>query len=230
MSFFGKFFIKQQAISYGGEKGGIYYSKLRREILPMLPSHIERLIDVGCGTGETSYYLKQQNIAKWVCGIETSQAPAAIAKSRLDEVLETDIEKLELPYDHATIDLILILDVLEHLVQPWDVVKKLHSYLKPGGYMIASIPNVRNYSVTIPLLFKGDWQYRESDILDATHLRFFTKKTAIELMTMSGLKLVEVGHTGLRPWSPTWIFNLLSFGIFKGFFEFQYLIKVQKAK
>ncbi len=220
--------IRQQAISYGESKTGVYYSKLRSEILPLLPAHIDRLIDVGCGTGETAAHLKQTKTASWVCGIESSPAVAAIARERLDEVLETDIEKLELPYARESIDVILVLDVLEHLVQPWDVVKKLQAYLKPGAYMIASIPNVRNYSVTIPLLFKGDWQYRESDILDATHLRFFTKKTAIELMTMSGLELVDVGHTGLRPWSPTWIFNIFTFGIFRGFFEFQYLIKVQK--
>jgi 2-polyprenyl-3-methyl-5-hydroxy-6-metoxy-1,4-benzoquinol methylase len=223
-----KSLIKQQAISYGENKTGVYYSKLRSEIIPMLPAKIGRLIDVGCGDGETSAYLKEKKIADWVCGIESSSAVAAIARARLDEVLETDIEKVDLPYDAESIDLILVLDVLEHLVQPWDVVKKLQKYVKPGGFIVASIPNVRNYSVTIPLLLKGDWQYRESDILDATHLRFFTKKTAIELMTMSGLQLIEIGHTGLRPWSPTWIFNVLTLGIFSGFFEFQYLIKVQK--
>ncbi len=220
--------IKQQAISYGESKTGIYYSKLRSEILPMLPLKSERLVDVGCGTGETAAYIKEHKIASWVCGIESTPAVAHIARSRLDEVIETDIEKAELPFAKDSIDVILVLDVLEHLVQPWDAVKKLHAYLKPGGFMVASIPNVRNYSVTFPLLFKGDWQYRESDILDATHLRFFTKKTAVELMTMSGLKLIELGHTGLRKWSPTWIFNIFTFGIFRGFFEFQYLIKVQK--
>jgi SAM-dependent methyltransferase len=186
------------------------------------------LLDVGCGTGETAAYIKEHKIASWVCGVESSPAAASIARARLDEVLETDIEKAELPFAKNSIDVILVLDVLEHLVQPWDAVKKLQAFLKPGGYMVASIPNVRNYSVTIPLFFKGDWQYRESDILDATHLRFFTKKTAVELMTMSGLQLIELGHTGLRKWSPTWIFNIFTLGLFRGFFEFQYLIKVQK--
>jgi hypothetical protein len=74
----------------------------------------------------------------------------------------------------------------------------------------------------------GDWRYSEEGLLDSTHLRFFTRKTAIQLMTSTGLQLEEVSFTGMRSGSISYLFNVLTLGIFKNFFVYQYLLKVQK--
>src|SRR5262249_50795120 len=124
-------------------------------------------------------------------------------------------------------DTILALDILEHLVDPWTVLEKLTALLKPGGRIVASIPNVRHFSVTVPLIFLGDWKYQLEGTLDSTHIRFFTRKTAISFMTSTGLALERWDHTGAKKgWGA--IANKLSLGLLKEFFVFQNLIVVRK--
>ena len=78
-------------------------------------------------------------------------------------------------------DLILILDTLEHLLTPWNFLKKIKSKLSDNGSIVISIPNIRHYSIIINLFIKGEWEYEESGILDNTHLRFFTKKSLFKI-------------------------------------------------
>ena len=93
-------------------------------------------------------------------------------------------------FENKKFDLILCLDVLEHLIDPWSVIKKLiYENLREGGTLIACIPNVRYYNVLLPLLLKKEWKYQETGVLDRTHLRFFTKKTILELISSAGLQL-----------------------------------------
>ena len=120
--------------------------------------------------------------------------------------------------------MILCLDVLEHLVDPWMTVRKLHAFMKPGGVMITSLPNVRNLKVIVPLILFGDWKYTKEGLLDKTHLRFFTRKTAVELMECSGLKVDKV-PTFFQHGSKAAIANTLTFSLFKNFLQFQYLIR-----
>ncbi|HUB94688.1 MAG TPA: methyltransferase domain-containing protein [Stellaceae bacterium] len=96
-------------------------------------------------------------------------------------------------------DLVLALDVLEHLVDPWSAVAKIHRLLKPGGVVIASIPNVGHYSVVWPLI-RGRWDYAERGLLDQTHLRFFTEASAKALITGSGLEIDRIGYNRPIPW------------------------------
>lgn len=206
-----------------------YFSQVRREIFPFLPEKMGRVLEVGCGTGDTLGYIKQQGRCDWAGGIELVSSAAAIARGKVDLVIEGDIEAMELPFEEGSLDVILCLDILEHLVDPWRAVKKLDKVLKPGGILIASIPNVRHCRLVFPLLFQGKWQYRDSGILDKTHLRFFVRESAIALMGSSGLKVEAVRTTGLDLGSRGWIANLLTLGLFKSFFERQFLICARKA-
>jgi len=143
--------------------------------------------------------------------------------------VEGDIENLELPFPPASFDTILLLDILEHLVDPWAAVAKLTPLLRPRGTMIASIPNVRYYKVVLPLLLRGEWTLRDNGILDRTHLRFFVKETAIDLMTSSGLRLDSVTPTGVEKGRKKWLLNRLSGGLLQPFLEYQYLIRVSRG-
>jgi 2-polyprenyl-3-methyl-5-hydroxy-6-metoxy-1,4-benzoquinol methylase len=141
-------------------------------------------------------------------------------------VYEGNIEEMELPIEIGSIDMILCLDVLEHLVNPAAVIQKLHKYLTPDGIIIASIPNVRHFSVLLPLFFQNKWEYQENGILDKTHLRFFVKKTAVNLMTSSGLKLDMM--LSCIPSKKSKIINVATLGLLKSFLTWQYLIQVKK--
>jgi hypothetical protein len=109
-------------------------------------------------------------------------------------------------------------------------VRKLDPLLKPGGVLIASIPNVRHMKVLAPLIFRGRWDYSNSGLLDRTHVRFFVRDTAIALVECSGLKVDAVHANGpLVPGSPLALINKLTLSVFQGFLDFQYLIRARKA-
>ena len=174
-----------------------YFRRARHEILPYLPKRIDKILDVGCGEGATSALIKNSYPSiNWMGGIELSVSAAQEAEKTLDKVWCASIEDLiienEIP--KASLDVILCLDVLEHLADPWDFVKKISPLLANEGRLIVSIPNIRNWKFIKNLLFRGDFRYREAGLLDKTHLRFFVRETAIELSEIGGLSVSYCGN------------------------------------
>jgi len=209
--------------------GENYFNYTRSEILPLLPSSVSRVLEIGCGTGKTLAWLKSVRQCKWLGGVEFNLEAADQARTRLDVVYDGNIEQMELPIAPGSLDLILCLDVLEHLIDPWTVVKRLQMHLRPGGAIIASIPNVRYRRVVFPLLIQGKWNYTDEGVLDRTHLRFFVRSTAIGLLESSGMTVDMVIATGLGKSRKSRMFNsLLPKGI-KALFEKQYLIRCVKT-
>lgn len=202
-----------------------YYDNYRSDIIPLLPKHSARALEIGCGTGNTLAYLKANGYCDWTYGVEMFPDALDRAASNVDILYSFNIEGAVLPIEPHSINLILCLDVLEHLVNPEKVISYLHTLLAPGGIIIASIPNVRHYSVVFPLVFKNEWEYKNAGVLDSTHLRFFVKKTAIDLMESSGLKLEDLVHSGLFTKKQK-ILSAITFGAMRSFCTLQYLIKV----
>jgi 2-polyprenyl-3-methyl-5-hydroxy-6-metoxy-1,4-benzoquinol methylase len=202
-----------------------YYEYTRKEILPLLPDNPSKVLEIGCGAGNTLVWLKNLKHCTWIGGVEISPEAAKIARERLDAVYSVDIEQNDLPIQESTLDLILCLDVLEHMIDPWEVVGRLHKLLKPGGAFIASIPNIRNHKVLFPLLFKGEWDYTDAGILDKTHLRFFVRETAIHLVGSSGLYVDIITSTGLGRSRRSKAVNALLPSLVTSLFEKQYLIR-----
>lgn len=203
-----------------------YHGTLRKEILSFIPENVERVLDVGCGTGSTALWLKEMKSCVWAAGVELVPSAAAQARTKLDIVYEGNVEQLELPIEKSSLDLILCLDILEHLVDPWTVTRRLQELLKPGGALIASLPNIGSKRVLIPLVLKGEWTYAEWGILDKTHLRFFGRKNALELLESAGLAVDKVDVTGgfTRGWTGCVLKKVLPEGI-KSFFVRQYILR-----
>ncbi len=206
-----------------------YFNTVRKDITLLLPDKIDKAIEIGCGSGNTLQWLKKERGCRWACGVELSPNAATKAKDKLELLIEGDIEKIGLPLEKESFDLLLCLDVLEHLIDPWSVLKKLSFYVKRNGVVIVSIPNVRDVNVLGPLIIRGQWNYRDQGVLDSTHLRFFTKKTAINLVEQSGFKVDKVLSTGLGLNSRKGILNMLTLGVFKPFLETQFLIRAIKS-
>lgn len=206
-----------------------YFENVRFDALSLLPPvQLDRVLEIGCGTGNTLAWLKQNRKCKWVCGVELFHEAAEEARGKLDEVYEGNIETMELTIEKGSLDAILCLDVLEHLVDPWRIIQRMHMYLRPGGIIIASIPNVRNFRVVLPLLLFGKWEYVDSGILDKSHLRFFVRETAIELMKCSGLLVDKIITTGLEKGSKARLVNALTFSIFRELFVVQFIIRARR--
>ena len=206
-------------------KPALYFDNVRTEIAPLLPPKAARVLDVGCGAGATLHWLKTSGRCEVAVGIEMMEDAAAIARGRIDALHVGDATQLiDTAFAPHTFDLVLCLDVLEHLVDPWAFVAKLRPLLAPGGRVIASLPNVRHLRVVLPLLLAGRWRYEESGILDRTHLRFFTRESALELMNGGGLR-VQRWQRRLPPWnSKAGLLNAATFGLASDLVTMSYLV------
>lgn len=209
------------------DKQSEYFGIVRQDIAPLLPKHAVRVLEIGCGSGATLAWLKASRRADWIAGIELNAAAATVARTRLDLLLEGDVDRLIEQFPPQSLDLILCLDVLEHLVDPWATLKRLQTLLRPGGQLIASLPNIRHYSVLLPLLFAGRWRYETAGIMDRTHLRFFSRETAVELLRQAGLGIAATRSTYAWGTQDRWK-DWLTLGLLRGFFSFQYLLSGRK--
>lgn len=205
-----------------------YFSSARTELIQVLPGFAERVLEIGCGSGATLAWMKAQGLAGHTTGIELAPQMAEEAGKNVDCLIIGDAETLlDGVASDPVYDLVLCLDVLEHLVDPWRVIEKISRALKPGGIVIASIPNVRHFSVLGPLLFNGRWEYKQAGILDQTHLRFFTKASAARLLRTNDLDVTEVVPIVRAGSKSDWA-KKLSFGLLTDFFTLQYLVCARK--
>jgi 2-polyprenyl-3-methyl-5-hydroxy-6-metoxy-1,4-benzoquinol methylase len=158
------------------------------------------VLDVGCGFATTAQ--KLQETGNRVTGIESNAAAVAVARTRIAEVVEGDLQD-EGILGERRFDAIVFADVLEHLPWPVSVLKSYLRHLKPNGSIIVSLPNVGLWSVRLGLMF-GRFQYDDSGVLDRTHLRFFTRRSAVEMLRSAGLAPVRRTYNpGLvRPFVP----------------------------
>jgi SAM-dependent methyltransferase len=206
-----------------------YFGFVRREIAPLLPDRAEQALEVGCGRGGTLAWLKRSGIAVRITGIERDPGAAAVARARVDRLIEGDAEAALARLVPASLDLVLCLDVLEHLVDPWRAMGYIAKALRPGGSVVLSVPNIRHYSVSLPLVCRGRWQYEEAGILDRTHLRFFTRRGAADLIAGAGLVSDGQLDTGLQAgrrrelWKP-----LLARTPLRDLAVFQFLLRGRK--
>ena len=99
---------------------------------------------------------------------------------------------MPIPYNINSFDYIILGDVLEHLVEPRNLLMRFIPYLKQSGMFLCSIPNIMHTSVLFPLLFEGKFDYKDSGILDRTHLRFFTLESINMLFKSCHLKIQDI--------------------------------------
>lgn len=212
-----------------------YFDVLRSEIEPLVPRNPTIVMDVGCGQGVTSHWLRQIRPNITTIGLEIDPAAAEVAAAVVDKVLVVDLDRgVEALNEYrGRVDLLLLLDVLEHLRDPWTRLRDLKALLAPTGVVIASVPNVRNLKVLWPLIANGDWRYKDSGILDRTHLRFFTRRTALELFTGAGFTIQDLAFTGplqrnrIKSISGGLAFlaNILLAGSLQDFVAHQYIVR-----
>ena len=146
-----------------------------------------RVLEVGCANGALSAYLTQQMNCE-VVGIELNPEAAKLAEQHCSCVILGDVEKDALDRAHGKFDVITFGDVLEHLVVPGAVLARCRKLLRSRGFILISIPNVAHYSVRFRLLW-GRFDYQQYGLLDRTHLRFFTLRTAKQMLAESGYQI-----------------------------------------
>ena len=163
-------------------------SEYRLPILARVPAGAT-VLDVGPWTGAHGRHLMQHSGAT-VDGVETDAEAAAVAGADYREVIvgPVDDEAVQARLDGRGYDTILFLDVLEHLRDPAAILSAARAWLRPGGTVLCSLPNVAHWRVRLALA-RGRFDYADNGLMDRTHLRWFTRDSARELVAGAGYDL-----------------------------------------
>ena len=201
----------------------------RPDVVKLVPQWCERVLDVGCATGSVGRLLKESRGRIRVTGVELDPTMAELARPHLDAIEVGDIGDVldSGSLGNATFDCILLADVLEHLVDPWTILRRLADRLEPQGIVVTSLPNVRHYTTLLSLLVGKRWPYRDRGIHDRTHLRFFAQRNIAELFQSAGLTITSLTRQ-YRVLEAPYRFNrysrILAVPPLRDLLTFQYLI------
>lgn len=177
------------------------------------------VLELGCAYGVMTKVLVEHNNCR-VFGVEYDEKSAEYAKEYCEDLVVVDIESADLKqiFGDKRFDVIVAADVLEHLRKPEKCLVSLSKYLAPNGYIVISIPNVA-YSGIIAELLNNDFRYRETGLLDSTHLRFWGLQGIKQFLKQAGFIINNLERTELEPklsefaevWEslPAWLADIL---------------------
>jgi 2-polyprenyl-3-methyl-5-hydroxy-6-metoxy-1,4-benzoquinol methylase len=150
----------------------------------------QRVLDIGCGEGFMAEKITAQG--NRVVGIDVLSRPAreSVFEDYVCADLSHGMGKAIEQLPEKSFDKILLMDVLEHLVRPEQLLQDCQKLLKSSGQLLVSVPNVANLTVRLSLTF-GKFAYTDRGILDKTHLRFFTRKTIRLMLEANGFEVIK---------------------------------------
>jgi 2-polyprenyl-3-methyl-5-hydroxy-6-metoxy-1,4-benzoquinol methylase len=221
-----------KSISYAGadayrSKVELYFNGARRDYTAELPRNPDaKILEIGCSGGETGAIALAEGKCGHYCGVEMFDSAAEKARGKISHLLHGNIETLELPWGAETFDVLIMSEVLEHLADPWAVLRKLRPLLKPGGRIFASSPNISHYRI-ITMLIRGQWTLTDMGIMDRTHLRWFTPSAYRGLFESCEYRVDSV-HEHQSFSKKAQIVNALTFGKFKHLFMGQVELRAHR--
>lgn len=224
--------IEQNSDYYGYERNDVINYVSEYFFKNKISKKISTVLEVGCGDGGTGKIIKEKfGVNKYV-GVELMQEIANKAEKNVDKAICGDFEKMLESgnlqgIDKDRYDMILFLDTLEHMYNPWTAIKKAREWLNEDGFLVLSIPNAGHISIVKKLL-RDKFAYEKSGLLDITHIRFFTFSTIQKMLNDNGYEIA--GFTTLNDLSITKIklFNFFTFNFFKKQFIISYTVIAKK--
>lgn len=209
------------------QKSPEYFAGARADFVARLPRDASaRVLEVGCGIGATGALALSRGRAGRYVGIELDEAAAAQARATLSEVVVGDVEHIDLPWQPAAFDVLIMSEVLEHLIDPWAALARLSRVLRPGALVLASSPNVSHWRVVRELL-QGRFDLDEQGVFDRTHMRWFTPATFAGMFETAGFRVEQVGP--VTPFSArTQMVSRLTLGQFDHLFMTQIAIEARR--
>ena len=223
--------MSHQAEKYAWKEiPGSSHDLLRRRIRELPPGL--RLLDLGAAGGHLGRALRDR--CSFLAGVEPDATLPASARAGYD--VWQAVDAMDAGGWDAPFDVVVCGDVLEHLARPEDLLARIHAWLKPGGRLFVSLPNIANVSIRLALLL-GHFRYTERGILDRTHLSFYTLASARHLLESSGFAVRSVEPTAMPyelalprllrpPWSaPVRAFARLSASVWPTMFGYQFVFE-----
>lgn len=213
------------------------YEAPRRDLLPFFPVGARRMLDVGCGAGGFGRTVLDAHPGVSVCGVEPYPPAAQRARDIGYEFVVTG----EFPATAGELaayrfDVVFFNDVLEHTLDPTELLDAARELLSDDGCVVASIPNIRHFSVLWDLVRHDQWRYEDRGLLDRTHLRFFTSRTMRALFedhgwtvrSMTGHNRARWPNSGMDTWK-TRALSRATAGRSDPFFWTQYVVEAAPA-
>ncbi len=164
---------------------GDVFSAPRDDLIALIPANVKKILDIGCAEGGFGKNLKQIRQDIKITGIELSPSLAKKAKAFYDKIIIGNVETIEIDEEF---DLVNCGDIIEHLYNPWQLLRRINSWLKKGGYLIGSVPNAGHWSLVRDLL-EGRFEYIPIGLLCIGHIRFFTEDSLKEMLKEAGFDI-----------------------------------------
>jgi SAM-dependent methyltransferase len=194
--------VKDYYDTYWSAEGFRPTGSLTAPLRRLLENHIEptaACLDVGCGDGRTSGVWLRDYCERYV-GVDIS--PTAIKQARsigLDARQINDAS--ELPFEDESFDAAVCIEVLEHLFAPHEAAQEVARVLRPGGLLIATVPNAVYWRRRVDFAVLGRWNPLGDDRSVAEpwrdpHIRFFTRRSLARMLKHSGFDEVAIGGHG----------------------------------
>jgi 2-polyprenyl-3-methyl-5-hydroxy-6-metoxy-1,4-benzoquinol methylase len=164
------------------------------DLLNLIPKNCRRIVEVGSSSGVLAREYKKLNPDCHYTGIEIDAEYAELSKRFCDSVLLGSIENLDdMTFDNLfPSDCWIFADVLEHLLDPWTLLKKIHQRITGDMSIVICLPNAQHWTIQAKINC-GHFVYEDSGLMDRTHLRWFTRSTLIDLFQTTGFQIVEGG-------------------------------------
>lgn len=201
----------------------IYSDQVRFDILTLVPKTGFIIGSIGCGRASTEQVLVAAG--REVHGVDISAEAVEVAKKRITSARVVNGDVL-MPFAENSLDGLILADVIEHMPLAWNRLEQFAKMVKQGGWILISVPNMRQLRVLYTLLLKGDWPEQPTGIFDETHIQVMTHKRLERWAVKSGLSLLK--------WQNSYFFrpqinaiykliNLVTFNYFQSFFDYQIL-------
>lgn len=178
-------YYRKKSVNYG-----IASTRLKKILGLVSGISGKKVLDVGCAKGHVG--LKIRAMGNYVVGVDVSEPAIMEAAKVLDRTVAFDLEG-GWPELGTRFDLAILPEVLEHVFDPVEVLKKVSASLNDGGKIIITTPNILLWTNRIKLLF-GKFEYTDQGLMDFGHIRFFTYKYLKEVLRKSGFKITEENH------------------------------------
>lgn len=163
----------------------VYLDEPRPDIRRMIPDDGKVIGTIGCGRAATEAQLVRDG--REVHGVDVSPEAIEAARERLTSARVIDPGE-DSPFEENSLDGLILADVLEHLPMAWLKLQSFAKAVKPGGWVVISVPNNRYVEALFPLLLKGDWPEYPMGIFDETHLQVMTHKRLDRWCKAAGLR------------------------------------------
>jgi 2-polyprenyl-3-methyl-5-hydroxy-6-metoxy-1,4-benzoquinol methylase len=170
--------------------------QIRMDLLAQISTEAKSILEFGCGEAPLGEALKKRQKCR-VVGIELDPKAAVVARRRIDDVYCGDVRHL-VNIINEEFDWIIGGDIIEHLDEPWTFLDDLRRIAKPGAHLLLSLPNIANASLVSDLL-RGRFDYVYMGLTCVGHLRFFTRQSIEDMLTIAGWSVVGIAPQPVVP-------------------------------